>query len=439
MVIHKLNIFLLLLSFLKSKPLFLNLTFHSEINISKLTETSFFNGLLFSQLIINTKIGTPNQILPLKIKLKYSTLSIVSILSKFNSGLKKFNHKNSITYYSDNFKNEIYTNYDEFIKGIKSKDNIEFDNNIKLDNFNFFLTTETFYDISGIFGLNLIDDRYLENYSLIKQLKERNLISKLIFYFDFDKLENSPLNFKGNLIIGSYPHEINPKKYNKENFFTINVNPNLEALNELYEFTSLKIYYGDNEKNDLSDTIKIPIDFTRNLILGSKKFLDIITNEINKFYKDKCKSNELRGIISFSCDKDININLLKDLNFHSMENNFTFILNPSDLFMLYNDRYYYLVHFLKYSNDNSWSLGISFLRKFNLVFDQDKKVLGYYKLNEKTFNENLFLKILLIIALIIIIILIILLIYYKTLKQIRKIRANELETNIEYIPYEKSN
>ena len=122
-----------------------------------------------------------------------------------------------------------------------------------------------------------------------------------------------------------------------------------------------------------------------------------------------------------------------------MENNFTFILNPSDLFMLYNDRYYYLVHFLKYSNDNSWSLGISFLRKFNLVFDQDKKVLGYYKLNEKTFNENLFLKILLIIALIIIIILIILLIYYKTLKQIRKIRANELETNVEYIPYEKSN
>ena len=181
MVIHKLNIFLLLLSFLKSKPLFLNLTFHSEINISKLSETSFFNGLLFSQLIINTKIGTPNQILPLKIKLKYSTLSIVSILSKFNSWLKKFNHKNSITYYSDNFKNEIYTNYDEFIKGIKSKDNIEFDNNIKLDNFNFFLTTETFYDISGIFGLNLIDDRYLENYSLIKQLKERNLISKLIF------------------------------------------------------------------------------------------------------------------------------------------------------------------------------------------------------------------------------------------------------------------
>ena len=84
-------------------------------------------------------------------------------------------------------------------------------------------------------------------------------------------------------------------------------------------------------------------------------------------------------------------------------------------------------------------MGISFLRKFNLVFDQDKKVLGYYKLNEKTFNENLFLKILLIIALIIIIILIILLIYYKTLKRIRKIRANELETNIEYIPYEKSN
>ena len=47
------------------------------------------------------------------------------------------------------------------------------------------------------------------------------------------------------------------------------------------------------------NTIKIPIDFTRNLILGSKKFLDIITNEINKFYKDKCKSNELGGLLVF--------------------------------------------------------------------------------------------------------------------------------------------
>ena len=68
--------------------------------------------------------------------------------------------------------------------------------------------------------------------------------------------------------------------------------------------------------------MKNPIDFSRNLILGSTKFLDIITKEFNKFYKDKCKSNELRGILSFSCDKDINITLLQNLYFYNVDINY---------------------------------------------------------------------------------------------------------------------
>ena len=440
MVKTKINIFFILLSLSLSneKPLYLNLTFSSAINISKLSESSFVNGLINNELIINTKIGTPNQILPLKIKLRYSTLSIVSILSEFNPQLKKFNHNNSSTFHTENISEIIFPGYDEFRKGIKSKDNIEFENKKKLNNFNFFLTTETFYDISGIFGLNINYDRYLENYSLLKQLKERNLISKLIFYFDFDKLEKSPLKYNGNLIIGSYPHEIDSKKYNKENYLEMNINPNFDSTNELYEFKCLRIYYGDDNKNDLSETINIPFDFSKNLILGSTKFLNIITKEFNNFFKDKCKSNELRGIITFSCDKDINITLLQNLNFHNVDINYTFTLNPSDLFILYNDRYYYLVYFVKQYNVKMWSLEIAFLKKFNFVFNQDKKVLGYYKIKEESFNSNLFLKILLIIACIIIIILIILLIYYKKNQIKRKIRANELESDFEYIPYHKT-
>ena len=84
----------------------------------------------------------------------------------------------------------------------------------------------------------------------------------------------------------------------------MNINPNFDSTNELYEFKCLRIYYGDDNKNDLSETINIPIDFSKNLILGSTKFLNIITKEFNNFFKDKCKSNELRGIITFSCDKD---------------------------------------------------------------------------------------------------------------------------------------
>ena len=156
-------------------------------------------------MVINTNLGTPNQILPLKIKLKYSTLTITSTLSKYNNLTKKFNPKNS-TSYSNISKIERF-GYDEFINGIKSLEKFEFEKNKFLDDFKFILVTETYYDVSGVFGLKLDYDRNLENFSLLKQFKERNLISNLIFFFDFEKTNNSPLKYNGNLIIGIYPHE----------------------------------------------------------------------------------------------------------------------------------------------------------------------------------------------------------------------------------------
>ncbi len=79
-------------------------------------------------------------------------------------------------------------------------------------------------------------------------------------------------------------------------------------------------------------------------------------------------------------------------------------------------------------------MGTAFLRKFTFVLDQEKQVLGFYQTKKKTLNTNLLLKILLIIACIIIIILIILLMYYKNNQKIRKVRANELESDIDYNP-----
>ena len=129
MDINKLDIlaFLILLIPSVQKSLFLNITFSTKVNISLINSSTFFNELLLNKLVINTNLGTPNQILPLKIKLKYSTLTITSTLSKYNNLTKKFNPKNS-TSYSNISKIERF-GYDEFINGIKSLEKFEFEKN----------------------------------------------------------------------------------------------------------------------------------------------------------------------------------------------------------------------------------------------------------------------------------------------------------------------
>ena len=70
------------------------------------------------------------------------------------------------------------------------------------------------------------------------------------------------------------------------------------------------------------------------------------------------------------------------------------------------------------------------------MYDQEKKVIGFYDNKENDFSKT-YLKIFLIISLIIIIILSSLYIHNIIFKKQRRIRANELEDNIDYIPYEK--
>ena len=437
MDINKLDIlaFLILLIPSVQKSLFLNITFSTKVNISLINSSTFFNELLLNKLVINTNLGTPNQILPLKIKLKYSTLTITSTLSKYNNLTKKFNPKNS-TSYSNISKIERF-GYDEFINGIKSLEKFEFEKNKFLDDFKFILVTETYYDVSGVFGLKLDYDRNLENFSLLKQFKERNLISNLIFFFDFEKTNNSPLKYNGNLIIGIYPHEYYSTIYKKENYFEMSASPNFSPLNEFFEIKYLEIYYG--EKNyDFSEQIITEIDFSKNYILGTTKFKKYILEEFSKLYEGKCNTITSKAIDYIICDKDINLNKLNNLYLYNANNNYTFVLAPSDLFTSYDNKLYYLIYFKNLETVSTWSLGLVFIRKYNLVFDQEKKIIGCYNNKEVNFDINLLLKIFLILTCVIIIILIILLMYYRKFLNKRKIRANELENDVDYISFNKT-
>ena len=78
-----------------------------------------------------------------------------------------------------------------------------------------------------------------------------------------------------------------------------------------------------------------------------------------------------------------------------------------------------------------WNFGNVFLQKYTIVFEQDRKLIGFYKQKEFSFSYSWII----VISLGIVIISLIYYIYIL-LKKKRKIRANELIENFEYISKE---
>ena len=122
----------------------------------------------------------------------------------------------------------------------------------------------------------------------------------------------------------------------------------------------------------------------------------------------------------FYCDKDINIKKFDNLNFYMKDLDFTFTFTYEDLFYEYKNKYYFLVLFTDV--EQCWEFGFPFFKKYQIVFDQDKKIIGFYKknLSEETSKT-------LIILLIILIVSLILFIGFCLKKHNKKIKAKELE------------
>ena len=102
----------------------------------------------------------------------------------------------------------------------------------------------------------------------------------------------------------------------------------------------------------------------------------------------------------------------------------------SDLFKEFNGKKYFMV-FLPEYNINRWILGEIFLKKYLIVLEQNKGIMGFYYDIETKSNfpySYVFIAILLILVFILSFLL------YRALKKKRKLRANELDDDFEYLP-----
>lgn len=330
-----------------------------------------------------------------------------------------------------------------FTKGFLASD-YNFINNNKIKT-NFIMATDINDEYSGGIGLRIneskIDEFY--EYNFLKQLKNNNLINN--YYFTFKYSDNN----SGNLIIGDLPEKYDSEHYDENNFRDTYIEAD-QGADSVWNMKFDLIYTQYNNNTGLTE-IKNSIGYFRTcmgVILGTeiyrKELLEtFMKEEINK---KNCFEEERLYYYTYYCKSNVDITKLKNLYFYNENLHFSFEFTWEDLF--YKDEktgnQYFLIIFdeeAKY-----WLLGEPFLRKYQIIFNQDQKRVGIYVQNKETkeekekddnnslsfFKKNKWYIILICILVVLLVSLIICLVaIFKYLKK-RKKMANELDDEYDY-------
>ncbi len=389
-----------------------------------------FNKDNFSEYISNNKLitkvtlGTPKQEIPIEIDFKehyfYITDKIVNGIYDSTKSSSYINTSKSNSYGFDNIK-ECYTSFESFYFNNYTKK--EF-----LSKNDFLLITKTKKqndeELSKL-GLTLISYMEFYKYNLIYILKQNKTINSIIFYFEY--LTDS----KGKLYIGTEPHNIQKNMFSNQNYKTKYLDLS-DSINWLFNFNNISFY-----NISIASYRQIKFDANFNGIFPPTNIKEEIKEKaFNKLIEDKIcsiESNDKFEYSFFVCEKNFEIEKFQSLTFYLNDFNFTFTLTYEDLFIKNNNRYYCLI---LYENKTlfgrmNWVIGEVFLKKYFIVFNQEKQMIGFYT----KLNTSINLPISWILVFIFVTIsLILAIIVYKLLNQKkRKIRANELEEDIEYV------
>lgn len=420
------------------------------INSKNNTEKdSLISKLTINKPYANLSVGTPPQIIPV-LFLKDS-FSLFIYEDNFN--------KNISSTYNSSSKEPIPYFLDFYITGYPSKDIINF-GNYKDKNF-FDFVFAVFYDNPyGGIGMKIPRINKDEPPSFCSILKDKHIISENIWTVKIDNQLYKNYNFDNNniigeIILGAEPHmyEENKALYNEKYYRYEDVPVNNYKF--YWDIKVQKIYMtppGSEEKIEIINNNifkdQVSLKYESFMINGPQTYHDsIFENFFEKYDYIKnsiCEEKKVPGksfvnyIECINNDKLFDLSKFPTIYFESIELNKIFELNSNDLFILdknYN-KYIFLVLFVTNYKETTWGLGLPFLRKYQFVFNEGKRLIGYYNapenINEDDINsKNNKLKWYLIIgALCLIIFLLIAFVIFLGYKlgylKNRKKRANEL-------------
>ena len=418
----KLNFFFIL-SFI-----YINLTYESYIvypfKKSTKEKKSYPENLLQNDLEITLKIGTPPQSVDLNLRSRIYTFFVTS--SQVNLPYKLFNEKESTSLVQISKRETNFTNM-EYSKGLKISESI-YINDKELKGITLMLGTELAYNECGALGLRLINSHESSNdLSFIYQIKKYANLDSYTFTLKYKNDE------EGDLIIGAYPH-VYDNKFNEKNFFYSKAGSNKNGVNWVLNFDVIK--YNNKSVNVGSKKSLINIEY--GLIQAPFKYKNYFKNN---FYGDRCseKFNDKRNVTIVHCSSNFDITSFKDLIFELKDIEAQFVFTYKDLFIKENNEYIFGIVFDEDvdAKDPTWIFGKPFMKKYELVYDLDRKIIGLYKEGNESPSEKSKVNILFIILLIILILAVAGLSYFIFfyLKKTRKSRAFELnDDNFDYVP-----
>jgi len=418
----KLNFFFIL-SFI-----YINLTYESYIvypfKKSTKENKSYPENLLQNDLEITLKIGTPPQSVDLNLRSRIYTFFVTS--SQVNLPYKLFNEKESTSLVQISKRETNFTNM-EYSKGLKISESI-YINDKELKGITLMLGTELAYNECGALGLRLINSHESSNdLSFIYQIKKYANLDSYTFTLKYKNDE------EGDLIIGAYPH-VYDNKFNEKNFFYSKAGSNKNGVNWVLNFDIIRY----NNKSVNVGPKKSLINIEYGLIQAPFKYKNYFKNN---FYGDRCseKFNDKRNVTIVHCSSNFDITSFKDLIFELKDIETQFVFTYKDLFIKENNEYIFGIVFDEDvdAKDPTWIFGKPFMKKYELVYDLDRKIIGLYKEGNESPSEKSKVNILFIILLIILVLAVAGLSYFIFfyLKKTRKSRAFELnDDNFDYVP-----
>ena len=339
-------------------------------------ETSFINEWFYNGIFSQLSVSENKEL--------YSLISLQN--SKFNVDACTFSSlivgndyfpKNSSTFNknsnggSDNFR---------FVSDLKYQNKVT-------ENLNFlFKENNEKNKLCGYIGLNLNSDN--ENTNIVEQLKKKSAINKYIFSIIYQTEED------GIIVFGEEPHYFENTTYYMSQYRKIYTIPNKDKSKTSWTTEYSDIFLNLKTEKKILENTKAEFYLEHGLIIGTNEY----KTKINELFFDKLVQEEICFIktvqLNFNSNDEYYIYYCKtssfkalsefpDLVFYYKNYNKTFTLNKIDLFQEKHNRTYFLVIFEKNEkNGDVWKLGEPFFSKNKLVFDQDKKMIGFY-------NENL--------------------------------------------------
>ena len=276
--------------------------------------------------------------------------------------------------------------------------------------------------------------------SIMHVLKSKQIINNYIWTMKFNSLNN------GVIIIGAAPHEYDSVRYNASELKYVNTFSDSDKL-----YWCLYFKYDPASNYTLSQNIKVRISPKILGVVATYYYLSAVEElYFKKYYEKKvCE----KKIVSFGnsnyfkiiCSKEDftsrDIDQFPSLNLHNIAFNYSFVLNGKELFTEEDDKIEFQILIEIASSKTEWKLGRIFLLKYQIVFDDDNSLIGFYKPNIKE-NNNIgeeigiiILKVFML-CLAIIVFLFLAFLFYKKISLLtkRKKMANELEDDFMYVP-----